>query len=191
MRPSLDTYLMSLAGMASYRTTCIRRGVGCVLADGQGHVLAVAYNGVASGLAHCNEAEKVPVYRGDSRVHYSVDLDTYQFKGITSGRIPFIAEGGQCVGFDVIYPHVCPGHDLPPGQDSCEAVHAEANALLQCGDPKVVATAYVTLSPCKPCLKLLINTGCRRIVVAEELSDQWSKEQWLKLGRQWEKLEIN
>ena len=46
-------------------------------------------------------------------------------------------------------------------------------------------TAYVTLSPCKPCVKLLMNTGCQRIVFLEEHTDPWPKEQWLKLGREW------
>ena len=80
--------------------------------------------------------------------------------------------------------------DLPPGQDNCEAVHAEQNAILQCRQPERIATAYVTLSPCKPCLKLLLNTGCTRIVVRTEHSDLWAKEHWLKLGRAWEVLTI-
>ena len=48
-----------------------------------------------------------------------------------------------------------------------------------------IGTAYVTLSPCKACLKLLMNTGCRRIVFRAEHSDPWPKAQWEKLGRQW------
>lgn len=82
----------------------------------------------------------------------------------------------------------CQGVELPSGQDSCEAVHAEQNAILQCREPDRIATAYVTLSPCKACLKLLLNTGCERIVVRTEHSDLWPKEHWLKLGRTWEVL---
>jgi len=82
----------------------------------------------------------------------------------------------------------CTGHDLAPGLDNCEAVHAEQNALIQCRDPQAIDTAYVTLSPCKACLKLLMNTSCRRIVFASEWEDPWSKAQWLKLGREWSKL---
>lgn len=82
----------------------------------------------------------------------------------------------------------CQGHDLPPGQDSCGSVHAEQNALLQCQDPWRIHTAYVTLSPCKPCLKLLMNTSCLRIVCAVEHTDLWAKEQWQKMGRVWEVL---
>jgi len=153
-RPSLDEYLMSLAIDASKRTTCIRRGVGCVLANERGHVLAIGYNGVASGLPHCNE-KRVSLTRGPAST-----LGTF--------------------------PHACVGHGLPPGQDSCEAVHAEQNALLQCRDPWEVRTAYVTLSPCKACLKLLLNTGCQRIVVLKEHVGLMPKELWARVGRAWE-----
>ena len=157
MRPSQDEYLMSLALVASTRTTCIKRAVGCVLADERGRVLAIGYNGVASGQPHCNE----------------------KVVSMTQGY------GAEWLGG---YPNACKGHDLPSGQDSCEAVHAEQNAMLQCRDPDKIHTAYVTTSPCKPCVKLLMNTGCRRIVFLEEHTDPWPKEQWEKLGREWYQL---
>ena len=157
MRPSKDQYFMELAKVAAARTTCIRRGVGCVLVDARGHITAIGYNGVASGMAHCNE-----------RRH---------------PRKPSTFSNPE--GY-LIQP--CAGHDLPPGQDSCEAVHAEQNALLQCRDPWSIETAYVTLSPCKACLKLLLNTSCKRIVFLEEHMDPLSKELWVKSGKIWEKL---
>ena len=153
-RPSLDEYMMQLAQVAASRTTCIRRSVGCVLADARGHILSIGYNGVASGMLHCNEL----------------------------GTAGFCDDG---------LPNACKGHDLPVGQDACEAVHAEQNALLQCRDPREIATAYVTTSPCKPCVKLLMNTGCRRIIFLEEHSDPWPKEQWLKLGREWSQITLD
>jgi dCMP deaminase len=164
VRPSIDEYLMRLAEVAATRTTCIRRGVGCVLADARGRVLAVGYNGVASGLSHCNQ-----------RTSYEVD---------NTGPPDFDDV------YNPVYAHACEGHHLPPGQDSCEAVHAEQNALLQCQDPDRVDSAYVTLSPCKACLKLLVNTGCRRIVFREEHVDPLPRELWLKSrhGREWFKL---
>lgn len=137
MRLTRDAYMMALAQVAAAQTTCRRRAVGCVLTDIRGVVLAIAYNGVASGLAHCTEG------------------------------------------------HACAGSELPTGQDSCEAVHAEQNALLQCANSQTIHSAYVTLSPCKSCLKLLINTSCKRIIVAREWDDPWPKQQWLKLGREW------
>jgi dCMP deaminase len=155
-RPTLTQYMLEIAKLAATRTTCIRRGVGCVLVNQRGHILAVGYNGVAKGMPHCNE----PTDDG-------LCWDTNEPVQVVSG-------------------HACKGHDLPPGQDSCEAVHAEQNALLQCSDPWSVEVAYVTLSPCKACLKLLLSTSCKRIVVLEEHVDPMPKELWLRSGREWE-----
>jgi len=149
MRPNIDQYLIGLASLAATRTTCIRRGVGCVFANAQGHVLSIGYNGVAAGLPHCND---------------------FSIASIENKAEPI---------------HACIGYELPPSLDSCEAVHAEQNALLQCKNPWLIETAYITLSPCKACLKLLLNTSCQRIVFLEEHVDPVPKQLWLKVGRQW------
>ena len=54
MRPSRDEWAMQLALLTAKRATCLRRQVGCVLLNARGHVMATGYNGVASGLPHCN-----------------------------------------------------------------------------------------------------------------------------------------
>ena len=54
-RPSKDEYFLSMALLASSRSTCQRRKVGCVLTDKQGHVLSTGYNGVPKERPHCNE----------------------------------------------------------------------------------------------------------------------------------------
>jgi len=141
-RPSISRYMMNLALVAATRTTCIRRGVGCVLTDLYGNLLAINYNGVASGQDHCNEGRP------------------------------------------------CKGHDLPPGQDSCEAVHAEINALIRCDRIERVHTAYVTLSPCLSCAKALLATPCSRIVFLEwHARSAEAKALWLRNGRTWEQME--
>lgn len=62
--------------------------------------------------------------------------------------------------------HPCAGATCKPGEglELCEAIHAEANALLKCSDVRRIHTCYATHSPCLHCVKLLLNTGCRRIV---------------------------
>lgn len=201
MRPSLDTYMMQLAEVASARTTCIKRAVGCVLTDHRGRVLAIAYNGVAAGVDHCNAGivtSLLPsVPRSPSPEHWQSEAKFYLDRVkelwpdlVTGYAEPFgIKEStvkGEVGVLARLFPHTCTGHHLPSGQDSCEAVHAEQNAILQCHDTDKIATAYVTTSPCKPCLKLLLNTGCQRIVFDTEHTDPWPREQWLKAGRQWE-----
>lgn len=51
-RPEWDVYFMSIAMMASMRSTCIRRHVGAVaVRDNQ--IVSTGYNGAPRGTAHC------------------------------------------------------------------------------------------------------------------------------------------
>ena len=77
----------------------------------------------------------------------------------------------------------CPGADQPSGQglQLCEAIHAEANALLQCPDVRQIHTAYCTTAPCGECVKLLLNTQCRRIVFIRDYPhSEVSRERWTR-----------
>lgn len=58
IRPNINTWAIRLAEVTSSRSTCLRRHVGCVLLDREGRVLSTGYNGVASGLQHCDELGK-------------------------------------------------------------------------------------------------------------------------------------
>ncbi|HZW36956.1 MAG: deoxycytidylate deaminase [Deltaproteobacteria bacterium] len=51
-RPDWDTYFMDMAVLASRRSSCLRRAVGAVLVKDR-RLLATGYNGVPSGVAHC------------------------------------------------------------------------------------------------------------------------------------------
>lgn len=53
-RPSWDQYFMDIAGQVAGRSTCLRRKTGAVLVIDK-RILATGYNGVPSGLAHCEE----------------------------------------------------------------------------------------------------------------------------------------
>lgn len=87
--------------------------------------------------------------------------------------------------------HACSGASTPSGQglDTCQAIHAEQNALLQCRDVYAIHTAYVTTSPCITCTKLLLNTSCERIIFAEEYPHAEAKILWELAGRFWLKLD--
>ena len=131
LRPTRDEVYMEVCYSVAKRSTCRRRQVGCVLVDTRGLVLAVGYNGVATGRPHC--------------------IDT-----------------------------ACPGAGYPHGQglDKCEALHAEANALLQCANTQAIHTAYCTAFPCAHCLKLLSNTSCKKIVYVEAYSNAAALDLW-------------
>lgn len=171
-RLSRDEWAMRLAEVTARRATCLRRAVGCVLLDATGHVLATGYNGVASGMLHCNES----VRRNDlvEELH--------------------AADGGY-VNITQLdpppsYPYACPGAQAPSGTqlEGCYAIHAEQNALLQCRDVREVSTCYCTTSPCLTCTKLLLNTGCRRIVYREAYVNQDAAVIWRRAGREWTQL---
>src|ERR1700690_2379399 len=55
-------------------------------------------------------------------------------------------------------------HGRQPGplidRHLCEAIHAEANALMYCRDVRDIHTCYTTISPCGYCIKLLLGTAC-------------------------------
>jgi dCMP deaminase len=56
-RLSRDNWALKLAQVTALRSTCNRRQVGCIILNSRGHVLATGYNGVASGLPHCNSTD--------------------------------------------------------------------------------------------------------------------------------------
>ena len=66
----------------------------------------------------------------------------------------------------------CAGHaESGTSLDECLCVHAEQNAICQAaqhGHAIEGATAYVTISPCLTCAKLLINAGIKEVVYSGE-----------------------
>lgn len=92
---------------------------------------------------------------------------------------------GNAAGLSHCLDHPCPGAAATPGTqlDLCEAIHAEANALLQCRDPYQIATAYTTVSPCVGCVKLLLNTSCQRLVYAAAYPHPDALDLWRRAGR--------
>lgn len=94
------------------------------------------------------------------------------WNGVTKG-MPHCNEQAPCEGATAVS-----GTKL----DQCLAIHAEQNALLQCRDVQRIETAYITVSPCIHCVKLLMNTSCRRLVVSF-IYDLRALELWYTSGR--------
>jgi dCMP deaminase len=67
-RPTWDQYFMSIAKLASTRSTCLRRKVGAVIVKDK-RILSTGYNGAPRGLAHCLEIgcmrEKLKIKSGE------------------------------------------------------------------------------------------------------------------------------
>ena len=49
------------------------------------------------------------------------------------------------------------------GLDSCEAIHAEINALIQCKDIADACNIYCTTAPCISCTKALLSTPVQHV----------------------------
>ncbi len=51
-RPSWDHYFMDITALVATRSSCLRRQVGALLVKDR-NILATGYNGVPSGISHC------------------------------------------------------------------------------------------------------------------------------------------
>lgn len=80
------------------------------------------------------------------------------------GRILSTGYNGVPAGFPHCMEHPCGGAHQPAGSDSCQAVHAEMNAVADCHDITKVHTCYVNVLPCNTCAKTLLNTGLQAVV---------------------------
>lgn len=107
-------------------------------------------------------------------------LTTEDFKILSTGYNGIVEGLPHCID------NPCPGANSPSGSDldKCEAVHAEANALLQCPDVKKIEYAFITAFPCIHCIKLLANTSCKTIYYLDKYSHKLAYDLWLtKLER--------
>ncbi|WP_262711477.1 deoxycytidylate deaminase [Chryseobacterium sp. SNU WT5] len=62
----------------------------------------------------------------------------------------------------------------PSGNTQWFVLHAEANAILKLASSTQSAknaTLYLTLSPCKECSKLVLQSGIKKIVYLDDYSD--------------------
>lgn len=98
------------------------------------------------------------------------------YNGVAHGA-PHCNENAPCLGAIATS-----GIDL----DKCEAIHAEANALLHSRDLDTAWACFTTLSPCWACLRMLLATPIQHIVYLHDYGDP---EIWLKSGRQIRRLD--
>ena len=96
------------------------------------------------------------------------------------GRVLSIGHNGVAKDMPHCTDVPCEGAGYPSGQglSVCLAVHAEQNALAFCGDIMKIHTCYTTTSPCETCIKMLMNTSCKRIVFLDEYPHPIAKKLW-------------
>lgn len=93
------------------------------------------------------------------------------------GHVLATGYNGVCHGEIHCIDVPCAGADQPSGigLHLCQAIHAEANALLQCRNIGEIHSCYSTTSPCIACMRLLANTSVQRVVFLEEYPHVESK----------------
>jgi dCMP deaminase len=70
------------------------------------------------------------------------------------------------------FPNMCENDE---GETHWYVLHAEANAILKVArstNNAAGSTLYITLSPCKECCKLILQSGIRRMVYIDEYKDR-------------------
>ena len=55
--------------------------------------------------------------------------------------------------------------------ETCTAVHAEQNALIQAGTNSRCSTLYSTIVPCPICARMILNAQVARVVYIDDYSD--------------------
>lgn len=102
-------------------------------------------------------------------------------------RVMSLGYNGVAAGLPHCADHPCPGVNQPSGAglELCEALHAEQSALLICPDVRKIKTCYATTAPCITCVKLLLNTSCKRIVAGGTYAAS-GKNLWERAGRVWD-----
>jgi len=62
---------------------------------------------------------------------------------------------------------------IPSGTrlETCTAVHAEQNALMQAGTNARGSTLYSTIVPCPICARMILNAQVQRVVFIDDYSD--------------------
>ena len=76
--------------------------------------------------------------------------------------------------------------------ETCYAVHAEQNAIVQAAKLGVSidgATLYCTHQPCSMCCKMIINSGIKRVIYKEGYPDPFTLELFAEAGVQLERYE--
>ena len=108
------------------------------------------------------------------------------------GHVLATGFNGVPSGFDSCLENDCGGSlsSTRDNLDKCIAVHAEMNAMMQLRTPREASVIFTTSSPCKHCIKMLLNTEIKMIVYLEEY-DTDALIMWDKAGRNYDAISIH
>jgi dCMP deaminase len=151
------TYL-KIAELMAEKSTCYRVHVGAILVK-DGRIISTGYNGVPSGMKHCNEIFKenneidnsLKEYFSSDSNFFTVWNSLLSHDGSTKSTLRYSPEDWSKLH-----------HNFSEKFE----VHAEQNCLLYAAKNGVSTKdtiVYVTTSPCDQCLKLLVAAGVKKV----------------------------
>ena len=151
----LDRVFLNMTKEVSTLSYCIRAKVGSLIVK-NGNVISFGYNGTPTGADNCCEDKQ----------YMDVDGGAWLDQATVEKNWPFRDEKGK-------YALV----------SKSEVLHAESNAILKAAKMGIStdgSTMYVTLSPCKDCAKLILQSGIQRVVYLELFKRDFGSVEFLK-----------
>lgn len=91
MRISRPQMFMDIAHIVAKRATCMRLSVGAVLVH-ERSIVAIGYNGVPAGHAHCSGNDCPGRYRCEETIHAEVNALNHLPKGMWSGLDLYVTD---------------------------------------------------------------------------------------------------
>ena len=144
--PTTEELNMSIASNMALKSSCLKRKVGAVICDKEGHIIATGYNEVPKGQQTCLEKHG-ECYRDKKRneimekMKQKMEMFGNDFAKIF-GTIKVL--------------------------ELCRALHAEETAILQTSESETMGTTlYTTTFPCFLCAKVIVRSGISKVVYVE------------------------
>jgi len=197
MNYKFDEIMMKTALLWSEKSYCKRRKVGAVLSSSDGRILATGYNGTISGLPNiCEDYKQIDECNDENNIIICPKCNGEgKFEIIENYLLGSPGSEGLMSVYDEDICPVCNGK----GKVCNELVtnefvlHAEQNIIAYCAKNGIAmkdTILYVTLSPCKTCAKLIIQSGIKRVVYKDEYRDVSGIEFLSKNGIIVDKIEL-
>lgn len=140
-RPTFDQIYLAQLDLLGERSTCDRGKPACIITKDD-RTLSIGYAGSPPGLPHCDDVGHMYELRIPAHFEVSVENDISHY---------YNTEGGN--------------------EHCTRTVHAEANAIAWSARKGIAiegGTAYVSMTPCRDCAKLLITAGIKRVVAKKD-----------------------
>lgn len=157
-----DNAMMKTAYVWAEESYCKRKQVGAVIAK-DSRIIAQGYNGTISGAENCCEEEDFDEVKSCPTCGHTKFWPTDSF-GLKNGT--------HCQHCDDKREYEdLKTKKIPKLVSKNTVVHAEANAILWAaknGIPTNGCTLYVTLSPCIECSKMIVQSGIKEVIFAED-----------------------